>query len=128
MRKKKKALSARSRGLCIPSLTSLLYLLTVSIAYFLVLGSQRDVFRAWCFWRKDPVVSNTETMETGAHTAEEITVPPNTLLSFSVASLTDAEGSHEMLPSFPVLSTTPITSHYTTKKTDIIVTTTRSEA
>jgi len=104
-----------------------IYTSTFSLAYFLVFGSQRDVLRVWCFWRKDLAVSNTETMETGAHTAEEITVPSNFLLSLSVASLTDVEGSHEMFPAFPVLST-PITSHYTTKKTNIIVTTTRTEA
>jgi hypothetical protein len=101
---------------------------TVGVAYFLVFGTQRDVFRTWCFWRKYPQVSNTASAETGAHTADDITLPPSCLFSGSVASLTDLGGSHEALTAvFPSLST-PIATHYTTKSTTIIVTTTRTEA
>jgi hypothetical protein len=100
---------------------------TVGVAYFVVFGTQRDVFRAWCFWRKYPPASNTGTAETGPHTADHVTVPPTFLFSGSVASLTDSGGSHEALAVLSSLSN-PIATHYATKSTKVIVTTTRTEA
>jgi len=97
-----------------------------------VFGTQRDVFKAWCFWRKDPIETNTGTgsTETRAQTAEQVTMPPGELSS----SLTDIdiEGTHEselVLPSCsPLYTYPPYARHYTTKKMHVVVTSTRVEA
>jgi len=100
---------------------------TVGVVYFLVFGTQRDVFRTWCFWLKDDARSKTETTETSARTLEDITMlhVPST----SVLSLSNAVGKDEApLPvSCPIYSQYS-TTHYTPKGVHILVTSTRSEA
>ena len=47
---------------------------TVGVAYFFVFGSQRDVFRVWCFWRKDDTVTKTATTESETPFVEDPTM------------------------------------------------------
>jgi len=90
-----------------------IYTSTFGVVYFLTFGTQRDVFRAWCFWREGgDAGSRTETTETCAQSLEDITTlqaPQNSVLSF-----TDAEGY-------------PFSTHYTPKNVHILVTSTRTE-
>ncbi|KAH9965477.1 hypothetical protein BC827DRAFT_859959 [Russula dissimulans] len=89
-----------------------IYSSTLGVVYFLTFGTQRDVFRAWCFWRKDDAGSKTETTETCAQALEDITTlqaPQNSVVSFA-----DAEGY-------------PFSTHYTPKNVHILVSSTRTE-
>jgi len=86
-----------------------------------VFGTQRDVFKAWCFWRKDLMETNTGTTETGTQIAEQVIVPPDELSSESLTDI-DIEGTHESE------SVPPYARHYTTKKVHVVVTSTRIEA
>ena len=103
---------------------------TVGIAYFLVFGTQRDVFRAWCFWRKDLVGSNPGTIEKGSEAAEDNIVSASASAGPSsesvLATFTDLGGTHESFPAYsPVCA--PYT-HYTPRNIDIVVTSTQIEA
>jgi hypothetical protein len=89
-----------------------------------VFGTQRDVFRAWCFWRKEPMETNTGSTEMGASIAEQVIVPPDGLSSLTDI---DIEGMHES-DSVPVYTHPPYARHYTTKKVHVVVTSQRIEA
>jgi len=43
----------------------------VGIAFFIVFGSQRDVLRVWCFWRKDETTMRSTTTDSGTLTIED---------------------------------------------------------
>ena len=47
----------------------------VSIAFFVVFGSQRDVLRVWCFWRKDETTTKSATTDSGTLILEDPVIP-----------------------------------------------------
>ena len=70
---------------------------TVGIAYFVVFGSQGDVLRAWCFWRKDDTATKTATTsESGALFVED---PTMLRKDASAASLHDTRDMGEVVRS-----------------------------
>ncbi|KAI0002247.1 hypothetical protein BJV74DRAFT_882327 [Russula compacta] len=80
-----------------------IYTSTFAVAYFLVFGTQRDVFRAWCFWRqdwrKDATEAGSGTSETGARIAdaEDVTISVAAGQAASVASFSGtAHGLHSV--------------------------------
>ncbi|KAI0295237.1 hypothetical protein BC826DRAFT_289407 [Russula brevipes] len=81
-----------------------IYTSTFGVAYFLVFGTQRDIFRAWCFWRKDAIDTRTDTRtdERAARTMDDITTLYGDLSSpDSVPSLPETGATHEADPAFP---------------------------
>jgi hypothetical protein len=104
---------------------------TVCIAYFLVFGTQRDVFRAWCFWRKDHMDSNLGSIEKEAETAEHdiVTSPISPPSESAFATLTELGTTHESLPTYsPMFSPcTASTAHYSPRNVAIALRSTRPE-
>jgi len=103
-----------------------IYTSTFGVVYFLTFGTQCDVFRTWCFWRKDDARSKSETTEP---TLEDITmlhVPQTSVLTFSDTGTGNAEGKDDAFSTsiYPPYNT----AHYSPKSVHILVTSTRTEA
>jgi len=104
---------------------------TVSVAYFLVFGTQRDVFRAWCFWRKDHMDSNFGTIDKETETAEHdiVTSPAGPSSECAMVTLTELGCMHESFPTYSPMST-PYTggTPYPPRNIDMDLQPTRTEA
>ena len=98
--------------------------------YFLVFGTQRDIFRVWCFWRKDHMDSNLGTIEKEAETAEHdiVTSPTGHSSESPLATLTELGGTHESLPTYSPMYAPYTGTHYSPRNISIVLQSTRTEA
>jgi len=107
-----------------------IYTSTFSVAYFLVFGTQYDVFRAWCFWRKDTVGSNPGTIEKEAGATEDnIVSSADDPSSESVfATFTELGDTHESFPAYsPACAPYTGATHYAPRNINVVFTSTRTE-
>ncbi|KAI9452810.1 hypothetical protein F5148DRAFT_496358 [Russula earlei] len=107
-----------------------IYISTFGVAYFLAFGTQRDVFRAWCFLRgRDDSRVRTETTATDGQTPEAITMLQVPATGSVVSTICDAGAAHEEAsPALSPVRTPFAHAHYAAKSVHILVTSTRTEA
>lgn len=118
-------------NVCLPPFRSLTLFSardTVGVAYFLVFGTQSDVLRAWCFWRKDHMGSNPGTIEKEASATEDNIVSPTGPSSESVlATFTELGGTDESYPAYSPVCAPYAGTHYSPRNINIVFTSTRTE-
>jgi len=68
-----------------------IYTSTFGVAFFTVFGSQRDVLRVWCFWRKHETTTRSVTTDSGTLILEDPVIPRKN------RSPTDTRVMHELI-------------------------------
>ncbi|KAI0250030.1 hypothetical protein BJV78DRAFT_616409 [Lactifluus subvellereus] len=127
-----------------------IYTSTFCFVYSLVFGTQRDVFRVWCFWCKDVQETKTATTtcktedewQTTAESSETLhcssgVLPPGGVMAgtATVATCMDTDTSHELHPpvhphahaTLESVPPGPTPTHYTSRSVHIVVSSTRIE-